>query len=114
MKIKGSQRRVDFQPEVKAHGLRLCPADLNRGNFMKDKQHKIVAIDFEASCFLPVSFFAFALRNSLNLFTQDIDQLITYPKPTSAQINALLEAHYAVFLTCRTILVSTSPCLLSL
>ncbi len=63
---------------------------------MKDQQDKIVAVDFGASCFLPVSFFAFVLGNSLNPFTQSIAQLITYPKPTLEQTNALLAAHQAL------------------
>src|SRR5260221_12264635 len=82
---------------LRARGPNPRPASLpNRGHFMKDQQDKIVAVDFGASCFLPVSFFAFVLVNSLNPFTQSIAQLITYPKPTLEQTNALLAAHQAL------------------
>ncbi|KAL1709557.1 hypothetical protein EV121DRAFT_286616 [Schizophyllum commune] len=58
---EGRSERVDFQSEFETHGLPLCPCDLDHTNFMTDRQGKIVAIDFGATCFLPRSFFDLAL-----------------------------------------------------
>ncbi|EIW83432.1 hypothetical protein CONPUDRAFT_102206 [Coniophora puteana RWD-64-598 SS2] len=91
---EGSNMRANFGPEVAAYGLRFCPSDLNRGNFMKDGQGRIVVLDFGASSFLPVSFFDFALCQSHDDFTWRIAQLIEYPPST--QLDALLMAHYAL------------------
>lgn len=66
---------------------------MNHSNFMKDSGSRIVALDFGASCFLPLSFFAFALREG-NDFTQLIARQLQYPKST--QLNALLTASYAL------------------
>ena len=66
---------------------------MNRSNFMKDSGHKIVALDFGASCFLPLSFFVFALREGDD-FTQRIARRLKHPK--SPQLNALLTASYAM------------------
>ena len=66
---------------------------MNRCNFMKDSGRKIVALDFGASCFLPLSFFIFALREGDD-FTQRIARRLKHPK--SPQLNALLTASYAM------------------
>jgi hypothetical protein len=62
---------------------------MNRANFMKDRESKIVALDFGATCFLPVSFFELALCN-FDPFTQLLRPLIV--RPTSTQVDALLVA----------------------
>jgi hypothetical protein len=85
--------RVSFSAEVKAQGLPLCPCDMNRNNFMKDKWGRIVAVDFGACCFLPLSFFALALREG-DHFTQLIAKRVKLPELT--QLNALLTASYAL------------------
>ena len=66
---------------------------MNRTNFIKDCWGRIVALDFGASCFLPPSFFHFALREGDN-FTLRIARLVEHPKST--QLNAMLTASYAL------------------
>jgi hypothetical protein len=66
---------------------------MNRNNFIKDHNNKIVAIDFGASCFLPVSFFDLALRNP-DYFTQLLRTRIT--RPESKQLEALLVASFSL------------------
>jgi hypothetical protein len=89
----GSDERVSFAPEVEDHGLRLCPCDMNRSNFMRDSWGRIVALDFGDSCFLPLSFFAFALREG-DYFTQLIARKLKHP--ASTQLNSMLTASYAL------------------
>jgi hypothetical protein len=48
---------------------------MNRDNFMKDHWGRTVALDYGASCFLPPSFFNFALHEGDD-FTQLIARLI--------------------------------------
>ncbi|TRM55589.1 hypothetical protein BD626DRAFT_416560, partial [Schizophyllum amplum] len=50
-------------------GLRLCPAYLKCENFKRDSSGKIVVLDFQATCFLPVSFLRSALDSSYDYFT---------------------------------------------
>ncbi|KAK0216865.1 hypothetical protein IW262DRAFT_1276384 [Armillaria fumosa] len=88
-----SIQRVTFSHEVDTHGLRLCASDMNRNNFMKDKEGRIVALNFGASCFLPPSFFVFALREGDD-FTQLIANMVDYPKST--QLGAMLTASRAL------------------
>ncbi|KAH9936918.1 hypothetical protein B0H21DRAFT_758488 [Amylocystis lapponica] len=59
---------------------------MNRANFMKDGEGKIVALDFGATCFLPVSFFELALCNP-DSFTQLLRPLIA--RPSTTQLDAL-------------------------
>ncbi|KAG5653252.1 hypothetical protein H0H81_001509 [Sphagnurus paluster] len=92
LRFTGRKESISFRSEVETYGLRLCPCDMNRGNFMKDRSGGIVAIDFGASCFLPTSFFDLALCMGDN-FTQLIARLVKPPETT--QLNALLSAHYA-------------------
>jgi hypothetical protein len=89
LKHVGRPNRVRLGPEVEEHGLRLCLSDMTRNNFIKDRNNTIVAIDFGASCFLPVSFFDLALRNP-DYFTQLLRARIRRSK--SNQLNALLAA----------------------
>ncbi|KAF9477560.1 hypothetical protein BDN70DRAFT_101049 [Pholiota conissans] len=88
-----SKLRVDFTPEVEAYGLPLCPCDLNRNDFIKDSRGGIVAIDFGFTCFLPISFFAFALREG-DYFTRLVAQHVKHP--ASTQLNAMLTASYSL------------------
>jgi hypothetical protein len=89
----GEEMRVSFGPEVDMYGLRLCPSDMNRNNFMKDGLGRIVALDFGDSCFLPLSFFAFALHEGDN-FTQLIARLVE--RPESTQLKAMLRASHGL------------------
>jgi hypothetical protein len=86
--LKHVQRsqRASLISEFQAYGLRLCLSDMNQANFMKDRNGKIVALDFGATCFLPISFFELALCNS-DPFTQLLRPLIS--RPESTQLNAL-------------------------
>lgn len=68
---------------------------MNKGNFMKDRGGRIVVIDFGCTNFLPVSFFAFALREGDD-FTQRIAKFVRPPESARQQLNALLEASYAL------------------
>jgi hypothetical protein len=83
----------DFGPEVEEHGLRLCPCDMKRTNFMRDSWGRVVALDFGESCFLPVSFFAFALREGDD-FTQRIARWFKHT--ASTQLGSMLSASYAL------------------
>lgn len=60
------KERVDFAPELAAHGLRLCLSDLTADNFLKAADGTIVALDFGEACFLPVSFFRLILTGHYN------------------------------------------------
>ncbi|KAL0578480.1 hypothetical protein V5O48_003529 [Marasmius crinis-equi] len=85
--------RVDFSGEIR-DGLRLCPCDINQTNFLKDRQGRIVAIDFGATNFLPPSFFALAMAMALDDFTFQVSKHVKFP--TSTNLNALLRASYAL------------------
>jgi hypothetical protein len=74
--------------------MRLCPADLNTTNFMKGGGDKIVALDFESTCFLPPSFFAFVLDMGHTTLTQLVARKVKYPKST--EVDALMSASYAL------------------
>ncbi|KAG8922933.1 hypothetical protein FRC01_013435, partial [Tulasnella sp. 417] len=57
----GDIRRVNLVAD--AHEvLRLCPCDVTPGNFKKREDGQVVALDFNATCFLPPSFFAVAMK----------------------------------------------------
>ncbi|KAF8903026.1 hypothetical protein CPB85DRAFT_1320523, partial [Mucidula mucida] len=87
----GATQRVSFDEEVR-DGLRLCPCDMNRANFIKVLNGKIVALDFEATCFLPPSFFAFALAAAHDNFTLQVARHVKYP--ASKNLNAMMKASY--------------------
>lgn len=60
--MRRTHKRIDFGPELAAHGgMHLCVSDLHLGNFMKDRDGQIVAVDFRGYSFLPHSFFVYAL-----------------------------------------------------
>ena len=87
----GVPRRVNFNDEV-LDGLRLCPSDINRTNFKKGLQGEIVALDFGTTCFLPPSFFAFAMAEGEDSFTRLVARYVKYP--ASANLRATLDASY--------------------
>lgn len=82
-------KSVDLETEVQEHGLRLCPSDMNRTNFMKVTNGKIVAVDFGQTSFLPLSFFDFAINVS-EPFTEHLARRVRYPK--SKNLDALQRA----------------------
>ena len=74
--------------------MRLCPADLNCENFKRDGDGKIVALDFGATCFLPVSFFKVALDLSYDSFMMHLGTRIKVPE--SKCVGAVTAAAYAL------------------
>ncbi|KAF5313761.1 hypothetical protein D9619_013716 [Psilocybe cf. subviscida] len=88
---------VDFATEVREQGLRLCPSDLDNSNFLLNTNGTIVAIDFGATCFLPPSFFSFALYVSTrSIFHQLLAREIETAYPRSAQLSNMLDAAYTL------------------
>ncbi|KAF6757672.1 hypothetical protein DFP72DRAFT_1065464 [Ephemerocybe angulata] len=85
----GRPQRLSLKSQIKTYGLSLCPSDMRRKNFLKDREGKIVAINFDCTCFLPISFFEVALYHHDD-FTHLIRQRIVYP--TSAQSDTLYKA----------------------
>ena len=68
--------------EVKVHGMPLCPSNLDPANFLKvDGKSWIVALDFTYTCFLPPSFFAYALTEGKYVAWLN-KKRISYPKST--------------------------------
>ncbi|KAF9472750.1 hypothetical protein BDN70DRAFT_925524 [Pholiota conissans] len=78
----GSKQRVHLTPEVESHGLPFCPCDMNRNNFFKDREARIVAIDFCATCFLP-SFDVALHKGRGDQFVKQVTQHLK--RPVSAQ-----------------------------
>ncbi|KAG5633631.1 hypothetical protein H0H81_006390, partial [Sphagnurus paluster] len=77
LSVTGRKERVRLRDEVAIYGLRLCPSDLKRVNFMKGKDGRIVAVDYAGYSFLPPSFFALALRTGV--FAHELSQMLQYP-----------------------------------
>jgi hypothetical protein len=79
-------------------GLRLCPSDINPGNFKKCPDGTVVALDFCATCFLPPSFFAVAIQNSIGSFStwadfaEKVAKLVNYPQ--SSDVWAMVTASH--------------------
>ncbi|KDQ12843.1 hypothetical protein BOTBODRAFT_175989 [Botryobasidium botryosum FD-172 SS1] len=90
LKFKGDPRRVDLVADTR-NGLFLCPWDIHPGNFKK-VGHRVVALDFCGTCFLPPSFFAVAMELAYEPFTQRVAGHVTYPK--SDDVAAIVSAHY--------------------
>ena len=62
---------------------------------MKDRENKIVAVDFGGYSFLPPSFFAFALKHGgRSGFADRIATMLSYP--ASTQVGAMVSASYAL------------------
>jgi hypothetical protein len=89
----GRPDRVSFKAEMASEGLRLCLSDMNKDNFLKDRNNNIVVIDYGVTCFLPISFFNLALLHH-DPFTARIRSLIGQPQ--SEQLNALIIAKYSL------------------
>ena len=87
----GVPERVSFNDEI-LDGLRLCPSDINRTNFKKGLQGEIIVLDFDATCFLPPSFFAFAMATGEDSFTRLVARYVKYP--ASANLEAMLAASW--------------------
>lgn len=74
-----------------AHGgLRLCPCDITPGNFKKCRDGTVAVLDFDATCFLPPSFFAVAMARAEHLFTWKVARLVNYPQ--SSDVDAMVAA----------------------
>ena len=91
MKYIGRPNRVNFRNEVQEYGLRLCPSNMHHSNFMIDGDGKVVALDFGATCFLPVSFFEMALFHH-DIFAHLLRPLVVCPTVSLTQVDALLAA----------------------
>jgi len=89
--LAGETHRVDFSNEAAEH-LYLCPCDLDANNFMKDAQGKIVVLDFGATCFLPPSFFSFAMAMVDKRFPGLVADQVACPK--SPNLHGMCRAYY--------------------
>jgi len=90
-------RRVNLVADARA-GLYLCPSDIHQSNFKKCPDGTVVALDFDATCFLPPSFFAVAMRKEIGSlgaegnFARKVAKLVSYPK--SSNVDATVAASY--------------------
>jgi hypothetical protein len=57
---------------------------------------KIVVLDFRATCFLPATFIAYAMRKPAHNFTRKVAKYVGYPQ--SSNFEAMAAASY--YLTC--------------
>lgn len=97
-------RTLDIAPsvDVSTHSLYLCLSDFNQGNFRKhetkDGRSVLVALDFRATCFMPVPFIELALTNykCLDPFSRAVAEKIQYPHPLSEDVEFLLAASNAL------------------
>ncbi|KAG8911170.1 hypothetical protein FRC00_006960, partial [Tulasnella sp. 408] len=92
LSVTGRKGRVSFHDELANGGLRLCVSDLKLVNFMKDRDGRIVAVDFGGYSFLPPSFFAFALKQGN--FALRLAGMLRYPPSTN--VAALVSASCAL------------------
>ena len=90
LKAKGGNKRVNFGADA-GNELVLCPCDINPGNFKK-VGNEVVALDFEATCFMPPAFLAFTMVRPVNSFAFLVAQHINYPR--SANLLAMMCASY--------------------
>jgi len=95
LRVTGRSSRVNFEPELASHGLRLCVSDLMLVNFMRDGENRIVAVDFGGCSFLPPSFFGFALNHTgPSSLKQPIARVLMYPPSTA--VAAMVSASCAL------------------
>ncbi|KAJ3515882.1 hypothetical protein NLJ89_g1490 [Agrocybe chaxingu] len=88
--LRGNRtERIDFTAEVAAHGLRLCPADFNNGNFLKDESGNLIVVDFACYSFLPPTFLEHAFRCG-DLFARSVREHLQLPD--AMQLNELITA----------------------
>ncbi|KAH8826248.1 hypothetical protein DL96DRAFT_1607559 [Flagelloscypha sp. PMI_526] len=93
----GRNGRIDFITEVANYGLRLCVSDLKTVNFMKDRDNKIVAVDFGGYSFLPPSFFAFTLQFGIpGSFAHRMATMLECPPIPSTSVSAVISASCAL------------------
>ncbi|KAG8964190.1 hypothetical protein FRC00_003536 [Tulasnella sp. 408] len=90
LKSQQDSRRVDLVADA-ANGLFLCPWDIHPGNFKKVGD-RIVALDFQGTCFLPPSFFAVAMELEDDAFIRRVARRVKYWK--SDDVAAMVSAHY--------------------
>ncbi|KAI0043824.1 hypothetical protein FA95DRAFT_1562907 [Auriscalpium vulgare] len=85
---------IDFQGDLSIHGRFLCPSDIYPGNFrkrtMEDGRLILVALDFNATCFMPLPFIEVALKKNRSPFNQRVARKVTYTPSDDAR--ALLRA----------------------
>ncbi|KAI0674382.1 hypothetical protein C8Q78DRAFT_1014452 [Trametes maxima] len=91
LRVTGKARRVDFSLE---RGLCLCISDLKFPNFMKDRDGRIVAVDFGGYSFLPPSFFGLALEDSSLAHT--LKYFLELPDFPSENLLALMSASFSL------------------
>jgi len=87
----GVSQRVGLHEEAHT-ALRHCHSDINRTNYKKAPHRKVVAFDFGATCFLPPSFFAFAMAAAEDRFNRLVAKYVKYP--ASSNLEAMLCASY--------------------
>ena len=80
-------RRVDLVADAES-GLRLCPCDIQPRNFKRGQDGQLFALDFHATCFVPPSFVAVAMKKCQDTFGRRVAMKITYPM--SDDVSALL------------------------
>lgn len=93
LSVTGRKGCVRLRDEVANYGLRLCVLDLKLVNFMRDKDGRIVAVDYGGYSFLPPSFFALALR--YGTFAHELAAMLQYP-PCQDDTKALVSASCAL------------------
>ena len=74
--------RINLKVESLAYGLRLCPADVNKNTFLKDRSNEIIAIDFSCYSLLPLPFVELAFRLGDD-FARSVRAHIKLPKRNS-------------------------------
>ncbi|KAH8826249.1 hypothetical protein DL96DRAFT_1277368 [Flagelloscypha sp. PMI_526] len=93
----GRKMRVSLTSELASYGLRLCVSDLKAVNFMRDRDDRVVAVDFGGYSFLPPSFFAFAMRyGCCGTFAYRMASLLKCPPLPPTHVSALISASCAL------------------
>jgi len=81
---------IDFQGDISSHDRFLCLSDFNSGNFrkrtMEDGRLVVVALDFRATCFMPLPFIEVALKKPRDRFSRSVVQKITYTRSNDAAV----------------------------
>ena len=70
-------RRVNIVADA-GSGLRLCPCDIQPRNFKKRQDGQLFALDFRATCFVPPSFVAVAMKKCQDTFGRMVATKVTY------------------------------------
>ena len=81
--------RINLKIESLAYGLRLCPADVNKNTFLKDRSNEIIAIDFSCYSLLPLPFVELAFRLGDD-FARSVRAHIKLPE--TKQLDSLIAA----------------------